>query len=88
MPQNIAKIFTTTITGIFDVPDGATEVFMNNIGAGNATWTGNTKNSDDAPSTSVILKPNTAFSYGFIGRTRKGFKIDATGTSVEISITF
>lgn len=87
-PDNLASFFTTTVVNsTLDIPDGATEIFFNNIGLANARWKGNRKNGDQ-PSDFVVLEPDNTFAYGYIGRGRKGFQLDATGTTVEVSITF
>jgi hypothetical protein len=87
-----ATIFTTTISATtFTVPDGATEIFMNNIGTGDATWIGNSvlyNGATPTPSTVITLPKGQSFSYGYIGRPRNGFVIDASATIVELSITY
>jgi hypothetical protein len=80
---NLADTTTVTITNaVFVTPSGMTEIFMNNIGLTDATFTGSATGS-----TAVVLKPNSPFAYGYVGRGRRSISIDATGTSVEVSMT-
>ena len=90
MPSNLAETFTISVTaGSYTIPDGATEIFFENTGAGSASWTGNmAKDSRGIATTVILLGSGKAYSYGYIGRGRKGFVVDATATTLQISLTF
>ena len=89
MPSNLAETFTISVTATYTVPDGVTEIFFENIGGANASWTGNmAKDPRGIVTTPIVLGAGKAYAYGFIGRGRKGFVVDATGTTLQISLTF
>ena len=83
---NLATIFTIEITGLYTIPDGVTEIFIENTGAAPCSWVGN-QSSLGVPSAPISLGAGEAFAYGYIGRGRKGFTIDARGTTVQLSLT-
>ena len=88
MPNNRSGIITRTLTGSFTTPDGASEIFLNNRGAATATFTGSDVVPDSgAASTAIQLAAGEKFAFGYIGKGRKSITIDATGTTVDISIT-
>lgn len=88
--SNLAETFTISITNAsYVVPDGATEIFFENTGGANATWTGNmTKDPNGVVTTAIVLGSGKAYAYGFIGRGRKGFTVNAPATTLQISLTF
>ena len=92
MPESEGKatIFTRTVTAAsFTIPDGGVEIFILNSGAGVATLTGSAKDpATGLASTAISLPSNTAYSLGYCGRGRKGFVIDATLTTVLITVTY
>ena len=90
--NNYAEVFTIAITNTsFLIPDGVTEIFFNNVGAADATWEGSYVMpiaGVNVPSTQVTLPAGQAFSYGYVGRARVGFRVFAPATTLEISLTF
>jgi hypothetical protein len=86
-----AKIFTITLTNdSFLIPDGFVEAFFNNTGNGDATWEGTyvmPVAGVGVPSTPITLPAGQSFAYGYVGKGRKGFRIFAPATTVDISLT-
>ena len=91
----LAEVFTISTTTAFNIPDGCTEIFLKNQGSGTVTWRGsrdkvpNNATSGAEYVTSVItLQAGEAYSYGYIGRGRKGFTVTPNSTTLDISLTF
>lgn len=83
--SNLASVLTVETTGVYDTPEGAYEIFIKNtggMGASTVKILGNAKGS-----VPIEVALGEAYSYGYIGKGRKSIKIDATGTTAEISIT-
>jgi hypothetical protein len=78
------QVFSHTLTGdSITLQEGARQIYLKNIGADAATWTGDKANGNQQP-TPVTLGIAENFEFGETGAGYKQITIDATLTSVEI----
>lgn len=74
---------------IFVIPSKFQQCFINNTGGASATFTGNKRNPDTgAVSEAITIPSQKSFSFPYIGNVYEGITIDATGTVVELIITY
>ncbi len=81
--KDFANIFTKVVTNdIYVTEENCGEIFMKCTGATNAQFKGNSTGSEY-----VTLAVGESFAFGYVGLPRQSFTINATGTTVEVSMS-
>lgn len=82
------QVFTHTLASdTIVLQEGAKQIYLKNVGAGAATYTGDKANGSQEP-TAVTLGVAETFEFGETGQGYKEITIDATATTVEITAIY
>lgn len=80
-----SRILTFIVAGVVkNVPEGANQIFLYNIGAANGKIKGIGKQAMGITPVPVTLPAMTQFGLDYNGKAYDGLEIDATGTTIEV----